>query len=123
MAPHPGGRIFVANADKIWRSDDFGQSWEYKGTDAMRWIRSIRVSPADPDVVWADLDWVSQDGGDSWATAATPSHTRAPSSILALDPQVAGRAIIIRTDHRGYDRPENLHILSLIHISEPTRPY
>ena len=110
VAQHPGGRIFVANADKIWRSDDFGQSWEYKGTDAMRWIRSIRVSPADPDVVWADLDWVSQDGGDSWTTAATPSRSRAPSSILALDPQVAGRAIIIRTDHRGYDRPENLHI-------------
>ena len=112
VAQHPGGRIFVANADKIWRSDDFGQSWERKGTDAMRWIRSIRVSPADPDVVWADLDWVSQDGGDSWTTAATPSRTRAPESILALDPQVAGRAIIIRTDPPSGlpDRPENLHI-------------
>ena len=115
VAQHPGGRIFVANADKIWRSDDFGQSWERKGTDAMRWIRSIRVSPADPDVVWAGALTgpyrVSRDAGNSWVSAAD-LHPHAQESVAALDPQDRARAIIIRTDPPSGlpGRSENLHI-------------
>ena len=70
-------RIFTVGSSGVWRSDNFGESWEPTRINDDRWsftnFMSVEVSIADPDVIWAGgalaedrRIFVSSDGGDSF---------------------------------------------------------
>ena len=71
-------RIFTVGTSGVWKSENFGETWEPTRINDVRWsftnFMSIEVSVADPDVVWAGgalaedrRIFVSTDGGDSFS--------------------------------------------------------
>ena len=71
-------RIFTVGNSGVWKSDNFGESWEPTRITDNRWsftnFMSIEVSIANPDVIWAGgvlsedrRIFVSSDGGESFS--------------------------------------------------------
>lgn len=68
----------VSSGNGIWKSEDAGKTWQYKGLPTSRHIPRMRVHPRNADLVYAavmgDLYkssadrgvYRSKDGGDSW---------------------------------------------------------
>ncbi len=74
-------RIFTIGSSGVWRSNDFGLSWEVTEIEDNTWsfgsFADIAVSDANPDVIWAGgfMDessrlYVSADGGASFSPAS-----------------------------------------------------
>lgn len=63
-------RVYAGTTGGLLRSDDLGLTWYSSGMDG-HIVKSLAVSPHDPDVVYAGtkpaLMFVSRDGGQSWA--------------------------------------------------------
>ena len=57
--------------------------------------------------------------GDLAAAIATARDHCRPNGVLVLMPDCVTESFEPETEHGGHDGPD----LSLIHISEPTRPY
>jgi hypothetical protein len=50
--------VYAVGAQGVWRSTDFGASWSLSAISSNEWgnmssFHDVRVSPADPDIVWA----------------------------------------------------------------------
>ena len=58
------------NEQGVWRSDDFGQSWQASGMQGQA-VMSLAVNPHDPNILYAGSKparmFVSYDGGAAWA--------------------------------------------------------
>ncbi len=100
--------VFAVGAQGVWRSTDFGASWSLSTTPSSDWgalssFHDVRVSPADPDVVWAgsrmDADGsivVSTDGGATFTgTTDYTDVTMGRISGLAADPFDANTAYVL----------------------------
>ncbi len=116
--------IFAVGASGVWRSTDFGGSWELAAINSGDWgslssFLDVRVSAADPDVVWAgsrmddDGDiMVSIDGGATFdAVNDYAGAVTGRISGLAADPHddqtayvlfsYAERPKVVKTTDRG----------------------
>jgi hypothetical protein len=91
-----------------WRSTDFGASWALQAVSGGTWgslssFHDIRVSEADPDVVWAGarMDasgdiFVSTDAGGSFtAVNQYPDVSMGPITGMATHPTEAGTAFLL----------------------------
>ncbi len=116
-------RIFTVGTSGVWKSDNFGESWEPTRINDDRWsftnFMSIEVSIADPDVIWAGgalaedrRIFVSSDGGDSFSATNFYSEVvlgnASGLSTHPIDDQTAfamfsfqGRPKILRTTDLG----------------------
>jgi hypothetical protein len=100
--------LFVVGASGIWRSTDFGGSWNLSTISSGTWgsvssFMDVRVSEADPDVVWAgsrmDIDadiMVSTDGGVTFnATTDYTDVTMGRISGLSASPHDPATAYVL----------------------------
>jgi photosystem II stability/assembly factor-like uncharacterized protein len=91
--------VFAVGASGVWRSTNFGASWSLASISSADWgdlssFMDVRVSKADPDIVWAGSRMddsgkinVSTDGGSSFAgTSVYPDVTMGRISGLATHP-------------------------------------
>ena len=121
--------VFSIGPSGVWHSTDFAGTWNLRAIPASQWQNNrfsgkVRVSLADPDVVWAGYRLlgfddqatlnVSTDGGMNFAPVAVPPKSiasAAPLSGLATPPHnrgtayamfsVYGRPKILRTTDMG----------------------
>lgn len=100
--------VFAVGAQGVWRSTDFGGSWSLASMPGGAWgvmssFHDVRVSGADPDVVWAGARMdangsivVSTDGGATFnATTDYTDVTMGRISGLAADPFDANTAYVL----------------------------
>ncbi|MEM6315670.1 MAG: hypothetical protein AAF743_16405, partial [Planctomycetota bacterium] len=78
---HSGTRLYACRVDRVFRSDDAGDTWiDITGPTAApeTRLRHVEASPADPnrvgvfriDDTWSWVRFVSHDGGDNWTAAS-----------------------------------------------------
>ena len=102
--------VFTIGSSGVWHSTDFAGTWNLRAIPTNRWQRNssngkVRVSLADPDVVWAGYRLrspdglgtlhVSTNGGRTFAPVTLPPETiasNAPISGLATHPFSRGTA-------------------------------
>jgi len=84
----------------VWRSDDAGKTWTAKGLEKSRHISRIRISPTDPNTVYAAVMgnlfedtqergvYKSTDGGDTWKKVLY-ANAGAGAVDLIIDPNNA----------------------------------
>ena len=99
--------VYTIKGQGIYSSRDFGQTWKLTRITSgwSRWSGGkVRVSIADPDVVWAGfgMSWssdqtlhVSEDAGETFEPAAMPAVERSPDTVisgLATHPTERGTA-------------------------------
>jgi len=100
--------VFAAGASGVWRSTNFGASWNLSTISAADWgplssFMDVRVSKADPDIVWAGARMdsngkisVSTDGGASFTgTSVYPDATMGGISGLATHATEANTAFVL----------------------------
>ena len=87
----------VSPGEGVWKSDDAGKTWQFKGLKNTRHISRIRIHPKNPDIVYlaaiGDLFKPNQergiyksiDGGNNWKRVLFPSDS-AGCVDLILDP-------------------------------------
>ena len=131
-------RYFVAVCSgNVWRTENAGTTYEPVFDDYGSYsIGCITMDPNNPHVLWVgtgennsqrsvaygDGVYKSIDGGESWEKMGLPESEHI--GMIAVDPRnsdvvyVAAQGPLWKS---GGDR--GLYKLSLIHISEPTRPY
>lgn len=69
--PHYSGTLYVGSANSIWKSSNFGTSYDLLYTFPGR-IRYVNISLSNPNVLYADIDgstngfYKSTDGGATW---------------------------------------------------------
>lgn len=111
VAPSDNNVIYVGGGEQtvrgnvssgygMWRTTDAGETWEHIGLDSAMHIPRIRVSPDNPDIVYAavlgdvfkDTDtrgiYKSTDGGKSWKRTLFVNR-RAGAVDLIIDPNNA----------------------------------
>ena len=103
--------LFTIGESGVWKSEDFAASWDLITMPAVSWTPAgsgkVRVSLADPDVVWAGYRLrntdgtsslhVSTDGGNGFRAVTAPAQGTAPTSImsgLATHPTSPGTAYV-----------------------------
>ncbi len=97
--------IFAVGTSGVWRSTDFGGTWNLSTTPASAWgalssFHDVRVSKASPNIVWAGSRMdasgqlvVSTDDGQTFAaTSIWPDVTMGRISGLATDPSDSNTA-------------------------------
>ena len=87
----------VSHGDGMWKSTDAGKTWTHIGLDDSRHISRIRVSPTDPDLVYAAAMghawgpneqrgvYRSKDGGKTWERILFVNENSGAVD-LAMDP-------------------------------------
>ncbi|WP_167618007.1 WD40/YVTN/BNR-like repeat-containing protein [Maribellus sediminis] len=87
----------VSHGYGVWKSNDAGETWEYKGLKEAQYIPRIRIHPKNPDLVYAAVlghafgpneergVYRSKDGGDSWEKVLFVSED-AGAVDLIIDP-------------------------------------
>ncbi len=85
----------VSHGYGIWKSDDAGETWTYKGLKEGQYIPRIRIHPENPDIVYAAVlghlfgpnkergVYRSTDGGISW------------NKVLYVSPEAGGCDLIL----------------------------
>lgn len=94
---------YAGSADAIYRSDDAGQHWQRVAGGSQGWgspgVRAgfpidFQVDPRDPNRIFANNygggNFVSEDGGHTWATA-NAGYTGAQVRDIAADPSAPAR--------------------------------
>lgn len=101
--------IFAATPYGIYRSTDFGVSWEHVADSlAQPFVASIRVDHTDADRILAGTEgglYVSEDGGDTWMLGELQSPVRSIRQS-PLEPRVWAAALQDRGVAISYDRGE-----------------
>ena len=108
-------------ANAIYRSDNYGNSWQLMGSGLGMPINALGVNPTNDQVLYAGtaggpMDttnnlWRSDDGGVTWqqfpfGLPATPDLTRPAVTTLVTDPQFLG-VLYVGTDGHGVYRVED----------------
>ena len=87
----------VSHGYGIWKSEDAGESWEYKGLKECQYIPRLRIHPDNPDLVYAAAlghlfgpnkergIYRSKDGGDTWEQVLFVNNNAGGVDLL-LDP-------------------------------------
>jgi len=85
----------LKNGFGIFKSNDYGNSWQFLHQSEIDYTYSIAVHPTDPNIVYSGFNpkpfqnWAmvrqSSDGGESWRTALHVPNATSVSSI-AIDP-------------------------------------
>ena len=121
----------VSHGDGIYRSDNAGKTWTYIGLAETRQISRIRIHPKNPDVIWVGAAghsfapnpdrgaYKSSDAGKTWKKVLFRNDSTGISDLV-LDPN--DPKVLYAAFWQVGRKPWMLS-LSLIHISEPTRPY
>lgn len=69
------GVVYAASEDRIWKSEDSGDTWSATGDGPANLSFSLAADPADVDRViagsWDGALWATSDGGDHWATPSS----------------------------------------------------
>lgn len=83
--------IFTVGSSGVWRSTDFGGSWALRSIPSRTWQRvgstgKVRVSLADPDVVWAGYRLRSPDGLGTLHVSTNGGNTFRPVTVPPLFP-------------------------------------
>src|SRR5678815_5074715 len=94
----------IMPGDGVYRSTDGGKSWVNVGFTNVDAISKIRIHPTDPNIVFVA----------AFGRYSVPSQER--GVYKSTDGGKTWRQVLSRNDRTGA-----VDILSLIHISEPTR--
>ena len=137
---------------EVFKSEDGGENWTYQATisnpDSVQMafatrILGLAIEAKDPDNMFAALEVGgaarSSDGGKSWQIPNNDFagdvdlmdlHGVAVGSADSSSVFISNRVGVWRSNDRGdnwenlgFERFSDIKYLSLIHISEPTRPY
>jgi len=114
---HEAGRAYVVFEDHrrgdwrpwIFRTDDFGQSWENIAEGIDGYVLTMEEDPVNPELLYAGSEfglWISMDAGDSW-TKYTHDFPTVPVRSLVVHPRdhdlvigTFGRALWVIDDIR-----------------------
>ena len=108
--PNNANRVYAGTrGDGVLLSEDGGQHWSKpnRGKTGPGKVRCVTIDPHDADMLWVGTEpigmWISTDRGANWQELQSVRDLPGADSIDYPVPAVEP--------------------LSLIHISEPTRPY
>ncbi|MEN8139187.1 MAG: T9SS type A sorting domain-containing protein [Bacteroidota bacterium] len=114
--------VFTFSKDAVWRTEDFGKSWEEismpTGFEGESSLTEIKVSLADPSIVWTGTSlqsslpmYVSDNFGKSFTSATTSEYAKSKLSGFTTHPtdkntayalfSSSGNAKILRTSNLG----------------------
>ncbi len=117
---HPGTYYFGGSGSGVWRTTDYGRSWENLSDGWLETpsIGAVRVAPSDPDVIWVATGsdglrsnvitglgaYRSTDGGKSWRFLGLRDVGNA--GAVEVDPRDANVAFVAAIGHPFGANPE-----------------
>ena len=101
MGEHPVRGVMTSHGDGVYKSTDAGRTWRHVGLERTRQISSVKIHPADPDLVYVAVQgapygptedrgiYRSRDGGETWEKVLYVGETAGASSLSFRAPDMA----------------------------------